>query len=107
MRYIGKIEHDYYLKEHDVKIVVFGAGGMVNVILEQLKREGLWNKLVCICDNTPQNCAEFIKGIRVVGFGQACHGYKDSEFVVYNKYATEMAEQLIDKDITNIHYIRI
>lgn len=107
MRYIGKIEHDYFLKKKDVKIVVFGAGGMVKVMLEQLKREGLWNKIVCICDNNPLSGMQDIDGIRVLGFEQACQEYRDSEFIVYNRYATEMAKQLIDNNMINIHYIRL
>lgn len=107
MEYIGRLKYDDILKEKEAKIVVFGAGKAAHYILSGLKEAGLLEKVVCICDNHPEQCMDCVENIRVISFEQAYSLYKDAKYIIYNKYAVEIAKQLIGANIKKIHYIKI
>lgn len=105
MKYIGKLKYDNLLKEEGISIVIFGAGSFVFDLLDKIEMEGIKNKVVCVCDNNPEKCPAYIRGIKVVSFMQACEQYYDAHFIVYNKFVEEMSRQLIKAGILKIHYI--
>ena len=54
MEYIGKIEHDQKLCMGENGIVIFGAGGQLENLLNKLENLHVRDKVVCICDNNPE-----------------------------------------------------
>lgn len=101
------LENDVKLESNSKEIVIFGAGSAVGRVIDKLEQLGMKDKVACICDNRPEICEKIIRNIKVMGFERAYSLYRNADYIVYNRYATEISQQLIEKGIEKIHYIKI
>ena len=106
MEYIGKIEHDQKLCMGENGIVIFGAGGQLENLLNKLENLHVRDKVVCICDNNPEKCGKEMEGIKIVGPEYAFSHYGDYLYIVYNQFRLEICRKLADRKIQRIHLIR-
>lgn len=105
MEYIGKIENDKILTDAS-GIVIFGAGKNLGCLIEKLKRMGLRNRILCICDNDTSQHGKKIEEIEVVSPTYAFSIYSKAIYIVYNRFCVEICRQLIKEDIKRVHLIR-
>lgn len=105
MEYIGSIKYDdklFFSKE----IVICGCGRMLTSIVSELAVMNLLNNVIAICDNDKKKWGTIIGNIEVHSYEYAFSNYPQAQFIVYNQYAKEIAEQLV-RYTKNIHYIRM
>lgn len=106
MIYIGSLKFDDKLKEEAGQIVIFGAGNMCESLIADLKNIGVYKKIAGICDNNTSRGIGKIQNINIYDFATALKQFPDADFIVYNRYAKEICEQLVKNGISKIHLIR-
>lgn len=107
MRYIGYIENDIPLFESKKKIVVYGAGGLLDRLLVKLDSLGIKNRIFSICDQNADKWGTFIQGMEIMPLEKTIDKKMDFEYIVYNRYRLEIASYLVEQKIENIHLIRM
>lgn len=107
MRYIGYIENDIPLFESKKKIVVYGAGGLLDKLFIKLDSLGITNRIFSICDKNEDKWGMFIQGIEIMPLEKTIDRKMDFEYIVYNRYRLEIARYLVEQRIENIHLIRM
>lgn len=107
MRYIGYIENDIPLFESKKKIVVYGAGGLLDKLLIKLDSLEMTNRIFSICDKNADKWGTFIQGIEIMSLKKTIDKNVDFEYIVYNRYRLEIAHYLVEQKIENIHLIRM
>lgn len=107
MRYIGYIENDIPLFESRKKIVVYGAGGLLNKLLIKMDSLGISNRIHSICDKNEDKWGSSVQGIEIMPLEKTIDKKMDFEYIVYNRYRLEIAYQLAEKKIENVHLIRM
>ena len=105
MEYIGSLAFDTKLKDAAVNIVIFGAGKKLKSLLNEVQILGIRN-IACICDNDIGGKKESVEGIPIYSFNETLEKFHDADFVVYNRYAMDICQQLMDNGISKIHLIR-
>lgn len=106
MVYIGSLKFDDKLKKEAEQIVIFGAGNLCESFIADLRDIGVYEKIVGICDNNSALCNKKIKNISVYDLSIVLKQFPDADFIVYNRYAIEICEQLVNNGISRIHLIR-
>lgn len=105
MEYIGSLKFDEKLKKAE-QIVIFGAGKMCKTLIEELKDIGIEKKIMGICDNNISLSDCEIQNFRIYAFPTALKQFPAADYIVYNRYAKEICEQLVKNGISKIHLIR-
>lgn len=104
MRFIGNICDDEYLLENDIKgILIFGAGSAGDKVRKSLEEMKIADKIVAFCDNGKSRWGEYKDGIEILMPEKAFKIYKDYEYIIASTYDKEIAEQLCEAGIRNIH----
>jgi FlaA1/EpsC-like NDP-sugar epimerase len=104
MVFIGYIEDDELLLNTNNKIIIFGAGNIGNMILEKLDTLGIADRVVGFTDNSQGLWNKSKDGKIIIKPCEAFEQYHDCEFIIAcASYQKEIAKQLVDNDIINIH----
>lgn len=106
MDYIGRLEFDVKLQDRLEYMVIFGGGEMLPDLLERMDRLRLKERIVCICDNNCKKWGQKIDGIEIMSPKKAFEQFKDTSYLVYNKYSLDICRQLLQEGISRIHLIR-
>ncbi len=107
MRYIGYIENDIPLFESKSKIVICGAGGLFDKFLIKLESLGMRNRICSICDKDADKWGTSVQGIEIIPLEETIDKKAELEYIVYNRYRLEIARELAEQKIENIHLIRM
>ena len=107
MRYIGYIENDIPLFESRKKIVVYGAGGLLDKLLIKMESLGLKNRICSICDKNVDKWGRTVQGIEIMPLEETIDKKMDFEYIVYNRYRLEIVRHLVEQKIDNIHLVRM
>lgn len=103
MVFIGYIEDDEILCQSKNEIIIFGAGNTGKNIFQKLVKMGIGNRVIAFADNAESLWNTFKDGKKIVKPGEAFVEYKDAEFVIASIYDKEIAEQLANNNIANVH----
>ena len=106
MVYIGSLKFDDQLKDNTVPLVIFGAGKMCDSLIDDLKNLGVDKKVVGICDNDLSLCGRKMQNIQIYDPATVLKHFPEADFIVYNRYAIKICEQLLENGISRIHLIR-
>lgn len=102
--YIGKIEADRDLWESNRKIVIWGTGIRARKIYELLCERQRADRIIAFGDNNSKMWKEKVENIPVWNAEQVKQ-YGDADIIIYNAHDKELVQQLIQMDISYIHWI--
>lgn len=104
MEYVGNIIYDMFLKQNDMKLVIFGAGRSGRKVYEYLDRNNKAQHVKYFCDRNADLWGGKIEGIEIVDPMQILCDVK-YHFLVSGNYANEMTEFLISNGVKKIHLL--
>ncbi len=101
--YVGKMEGDKDLWGENVNIVIWGAGGKCEEILNKLEKWNLLSHVKCIYDTSKNRIGSLLRGIRILNIED--HMKMENEvFIVAITQIGKALEQIQKYGLRDMHY---